>query len=460
MPSTRTDTRPDKPNASPTSRLLAALTWGLASACVGLLCGGGAVLLSEVCELAQDASAAFPALAYTLPVCALASYALYQVLGVDHGLTSAAVFSCARSSEPVSAKLAPAILLGTALTLLGAGSVGKEAAALQLGGSLAAQVGHLGSQPARTRIARHARLSHVLNDIAAARGTFTLAGMAAAFSALLFTPVAATLLVLEVARPTRARLLRWRTLCIPIAAAVAWALAKVFGIGCLWDAWWDSRTAGTPATVDMAPLLLLCAACVVVGACFVWFLKSLRACTSRHIRHTWLRMLIGALLATGLASLIGRSYCGTGSTQIMQALATGEGLDTWAFALKALLTLCCLGWGLKGGEVMPALCIGACLGCSIASACGADPAAFAALGMVGVFSACSLSPLASLALGIEVFGLGLAPWVAVAALLPGVSAALIDMARLCRSRGDVRCYLLDTHAFSVQRNKFSLGLFV
>ncbi len=411
-----------------------------------------------MCELAQDASAAFPALAYTLPVCALASYALYQVLGVDHGLTSAAVFSCARSSEPVPVKLAPAILLGTALTLLGAGSVGKEAAALQLGGSLAAQVGHLGLRPARP--ARRAGLARVLCDIAAARGTFTLAGMAAAFSALLFTPVAATLLVLEVARPTRAELLRWRTLCIPIASAVAWALARVFDIGCLWDAWWDDRTAGIPATVDVAPLLLLCAACVVVGACFVWLLKSLRACTSRRIRRTWLRMLIGALLATGLAALIGHSYCGTGSTQIMRALAGGEGLDTWAFALKALLTLCCLGWGLKGGEVMPALCIGACLGCSVASACSADPALFAALGMVGVFSACSLSPLASLALGVEAFGLSLAPWVAVAALLPGVSATLIDMGGLCRSRDDVRRYLLDAHAFSNHRNKFSLGLFV
>ncbi len=456
---THTDTRPGKPAAPLTSRLLTALAWGLASACVGLLCGGGAVLLSEVCELAQDASAAFPALAYTLPVCALASYALYQALSVDHGLTSAGVFSCARTNETVPAKLAPAILLGTALTLLGAGSVGKEAAALQLGGSLAAQVGCLDSYLIRARIARHARLSHVLNDIAAARGTFTLAGMAAAFSALLFTPVAATLLVLEVARPPRAELLRWRTLCIPIAAAVAWALARVFDIGCLWDTW-SCPAAGMPLAIDPAPLALLCVACVAVGMCFVWLLKVLRVFAARRFSLIWLRMLVGALLAMGLAALIGHSYCGTGSTQIMQALAGGEGLDAWAFALKALLTLCCLGWGLKGGEVMPALCIGACLGCSVASACGADPAVFAALGMVGVFSACSLSPLASLALGVEAFGPGLAPWVAVAALLPGVSAALIDMARLCRSRSDVRCYLLDTHAFSVHRNKFSLGLFV
>ncbi len=399
---------------------------------------------------------AFPPLAYALPVCALGAYALYQGLGIDHGFTSATVFSRARTNEAISVKLAPAILLGTALTLLGAGSVGKEAAALQLGGALAAQVGLLGSRHGHA--VRQASLARILSDIAAARGTFILAGMAAAFSALLFTPVAAMLLVLEVARLARRDLLGWRTLCIPIASLVAWRLAEFFGVGRLWDTWRGFAAIDSPGT-DIGPLLFLCAACFAVGACFVWLLKSLRVFASRRVSRPWLRMLIGALLAMGLAALVGHSYCGTGSAQITHALAGGS-IDTWAFALKALLTLCCLGWGLKGGEVMPALCIGACLGSAVAAACGADPAAFAALGLLGVFSACSLSPLASMALGLEAFGLGFAPYVAVTALLPGLLAILLDMARLCRSHGDVRQYAHDTHALCVRRGKFSLGLFV
>ena len=448
-------TSPDTPSNQPCAHAswpLEALLWGLTSVLVGLLCGAGGVLLSEVCELAQDANGAFPPLAYALPVCALAAYALYRGLGIDHGFTSATVFSCARTNGAISAKLAPAILLGTALTLLGSGSVGKEAAALQLGGALAAQVGLLGSHPVRS-----ARLARILGDIAAARGTFTLAGMAAAFSALLFTPVAATLLVLEVAKLARHDLLRWRTLCIPIASLVAWRLAELFGVGRLWDSW-RGFAAIDSSGIDIASLLFLCAACLAVGACFVWLLKSLRVFASRRVSRPWLRMLIGALLAMGFAALVGRSYCGTGSTQITQALAGGS-LDAWAFAAKALLTLCCLGWGLKGGEVMPALCIGACLGSAVAAVCGADPATFAALGLVGVFSACSLSPLASLALGVEAFGAGLAPCIAVVALLPGLAATTLDMARLCRRLGDVRRYLRDPHALTLQHDKFSLGLF-
>ena len=238
---------------------------------------------------------------------------------------------------------------------------------------------------------------------------------------------------------------------------MAWRLAELFGVGRLWDSW-RGFAAIDSSGIDIASLLFLCAACLAVGACFVWLLKSLRVFASRRVSRPWLRMLIGALLAMGLAALVGRSYCGTGSTQITQALAGGS-LDAWAFAAKALLTLCCLGWSLKGGEVMPALCIGACLGSAVAAVCGADPAAFAALGMVGVFSACSLSPLASLALGVEAFGAGLAPCIAVVALLPGLAATALDMARLCRRPGDIRRYLRDPHALTLLHDRFSLGLF-
>ncbi len=456
MPSTHAHNTPNR-RPAPVQRALAALVWLLASVCVGLACGGGAVLLSEVCELAQDANAAFSPLAYALPACALAAYGLYRALGVDNALTTATVFAHARTGEPLSPKLAPAILMGTALSLLGSGSVGKEAAALQLGGSLAAQVGRLGNTCAQK--GRSTTLTRTLDDIAQARGTFILAGMAAAFSALLFAPVAATLLVLEVAKLSRAELLRWRTLCIPVASVVAWALAELFGVGRLWEAW-AGHAQAAPAVIGdgIGPLIALCAACLAVGVCFVWLLKSLRACTSRRFSRTWLRMLVGAVLACALAALVGRAYCGTGSLQIEEALS-GAGVDTWAFALKALLTLCCLGLGLKGGEVMPALCIGACLGYSIGDACGCDPAAFAALGMVGVFSVCSLSPLASLALGLEAFGAALGPCVAVAALLPGAVAILLDALRLCRTSRDLHRYLRDPHGLAAQQDRFSLGLF-
>jgi len=51
------------------------------------------------------------------------------------------VIRSVRSTEPISIKTAPLIFVSTVLTHLLGGSAGREGAALQLGGSMAAQVG-------------------------------------------------------------------------------------------------------------------------------------------------------------------------------------------------------------------------------------------------------------------------------------------------------------------------------
>jgi H+/Cl- antiporter ClcA len=442
--STRTNSA--RQHASLAHRIRAALVWLVATLCVGLACGGGAVLLSLACDLAEKADRGFWLLPYTLPGCALITCLVYRVLGVSNDVTTAALFSRQRDGGPVVAELAPAILLGTSLSLLGGGSVGKEAGALQLGAAIGAQIERLGK--------RRASWAH---GLAGARDTFMLAGMAAAFSALLFAPVAATLLVLEVAKPQGRKLMRWRTLCIPGAAAVGYALADLFDVGRLWGEW-AQPSAEALAAVTPASLALLVGAALLVGILFVWLLKATRTATRKYIPAIWLRVLVGSALCVLLALLVGRAYTGTGDTQIVQALG-GSGVSPDAFACKALLTICCLGFALRGGEVMPSLAIGACLGCTVASLTGADTALFAALGMMAVFATCSHSPLASFALGIEAFGLFAAPLLALAALVPGLLAFAIDAARLCREPADIRSYAANTTALAERRGKFSLGLF-
>lgn len=443
-------------------RAARALAWAAAAVATGLACGGAAVALSLVCGLAEAADRAVWLLPLCLPLCSLATSWAYHALGVSADISTASVFARQRDGGPIRAQLAPAILAGTALTLLGGGSVGKEAAALQLGGAIGAQVERLGRArgggAARGRAARAART--LLAELAEARGTFVLAGMAAAFSALMFAPAAATVLVLEVARPPRARLLRWRTLCVPVAAVAAGRLAGACGVGRVWQA-------GTPAgdasalAAGASPLALaaLVACSTAVGVAFVWAVKECRRLSSRAIPAPWARALAGSALAAALALALGRAYAGTGAAQIALALA-GAGLPADAFARKAALTVACLGFGLKGGEVMPALSIGACLGQAAGAALGCDPALFAALGLVAVFSACTLCPLAALALGLEAFGASALGLLVPAALLPGLSAAALDMARLCRSRADARAYLEDASGLAGRAGKFSLGLFV
>lgn len=475
LPATDPGAPQSPPPQHPLGFLARAALWTLASVVIGLVCGGGAVLLSLACEVAADAGAAFPPLLLCLPIFVVIPCWISRVLGVSHDISTASVFARQRDDGPLPTQLAPAILAGTALSVLGGGSVGKEAAALQLGGALASGLSSVfsGRSKACEKSGNAARrgsrqLRRAFEEFRGARDVFILAGMAAAFASLMFAPVAATLLVLEVARPARGRLLRGRMLCVPASAAVSFAFASLCNVERLWhpgDLALTSLTLDTLTGADggatatfMTPTIFI-GLCTCVGIAFVWLVKRTRTVTGAAMPNDWVRPIAGALVAVVLNIATGGLCAGTGASLIKAALA-GEALPVETFALKVLITCACLGFGVKGGEVMPALAIGASLGCAFGQVAGVDTALYAALGMVAVFSACSLCPLASLALAFEAFGLtAAAPLFALAALVPGAVALAVDVARLCSTRDDVRTYLVNPSILA-QGERHSNGLFV
>ena len=113
-------------------------------------------------------------LLWLLPAAGLAIVALYKVTGCE-GMGTNNVIRAVHSGESVSPLLVPAIFFGTVLTHLCGGSAGREGAALQMGGSIGYNIAKL------FRFSDHDRR------------TATACGMAAFFSALFGTPLAATL---------------------------------------------------------------------------------------------------------------------------------------------------------------------------------------------------------------------------------------------------------------------------
>ena len=109
-----------------------------------------------------------PQTAALLPLLAAATVLLYRVLSLPPDIATVTVVDESRKGRFVSWKIAPAILLGTAATLVGGGSVGKEAAALQMGAGISSALSRfVGTDEDEARV-------------------FALCGMAAAFSALMF----------------------------------------------------------------------------------------------------------------------------------------------------------------------------------------------------------------------------------------------------------------------------------
>ena len=189
--------------------LRAMLSWTVAAAATGLLCGLMGTVFHIGVERVTELRAAHGWLLYTLPLLGLLIVALYKALRVE-GVNTNDVLDEIRFGRGVSLALLPAIFFATLLTHLGGGSVGREGAALQMGGAIGFQTGRL--------------LRMDDND----RRTMTTVGMAAFFSALFGTPLAAAVFALEIT--TVGRVYYAQLYPCLVAALIACGVSVWFGV--------------------------------------------------------------------------------------------------------------------------------------------------------------------------------------------------------------------------------------
>ena len=183
--------------------------WALVSGIAGILCGllGSAFHLGV--DWANELRLANPWLIWLLPVAGLAITGIYAFFSVE-GQSTNSIISEVQSGKGLKLTLIPSIFLSTLLTHLVGGSAGREGAALQMGGTIGFEVGkllHLDDRDLRTA---------------------TLAGMAAFFSALFGTPLAATIFAMAVISIG----LIYHSALIPclIASITAYEVSRVFHI--------------------------------------------------------------------------------------------------------------------------------------------------------------------------------------------------------------------------------------
>ena len=101
---------------------------------IGLIGGAVGTAFSKAIVFVTELRTANGWLILLLPLGGLLSVAIYKIFKVT-GIGTNQVFESVRISEKVPYLLAPAIFIGASITHLFGGSVGREGAALQLGGS-------------------------------------------------------------------------------------------------------------------------------------------------------------------------------------------------------------------------------------------------------------------------------------------------------------------------------------
>lgn len=355
----------------------------------GLVGAGFAATVSAVTALREQAGW----LLFLLPVAGLLSVWITRATK-SGGCTTADVWASAgEKGKPLPTFLSVSVFFGTVLTHLFGGSAGKEGVALQIGGGLAVAADtclHVGERRKRT---------------------LTLCGMAALFAAVFGTPLTAAVFVLEGARVKRDRL--WECLPCSVSAWTAAAVARLLGVH-------PERLPLTMDGVDVrlfAGLLGAVLVSALVGTVFVRTVHLVTAKAERWIRSDYLRIAVGGVLVVGLTLLIGhRDYNGSSMAALCTIFEEGR-VAYGAFALKLLLTAITLGFGFKGGELIPALFIGAAAGGALAMCVGVSVPPMAAAGLLAAFCAVTNGTLSAVLIGLELFGGACWPYLAVAALL-------------------------------------------
>lgn len=346
-----------------------------------------------------------PALLWTLPLCGLATVALYKLCDRSGRGNNLILDEIHAPGGGVPLRLTPLVLLSTLITHLGGGSAGREGTAVQMGGGLA------GGWAKALRL-DHARTRVVL-----------MAGVAAGFGSVFGTPLTGAVFALEV---LTAGILTYESIlpCL-IAAYLGDFTAKALGAE---HAHFQLKASVNVA--DTGPFAAMLLKSLAAGAAFGLGAAFFSACLHKAgdlykklMPNPWVRAAIGGLLVIGLALALGtRAYLGIGVDPVpgeqnapyIAAAFTAGGVGAFAWFWKTVFTGLTLGAGFKGGEVTPLFFVGACLGNAVSGPLAMPADLGAALGFAAVFAGAANTPMAGTLLGIELFGGQYAPFFAAA----------------------------------------------
>ncbi len=366
----------------------------LGAVITAVFCGGVGALFAHTLKFANGVFGRYDWLVYILPLGGILTVLLFKALKVEKQNIHT-VFSAVKNGGKSPFLLSVAVFVGTTVTQFFGGSAGKEGAALQIGSGIASP------------IANALRLKDEKLKI------LLLCGMTAMFSSVFTVPLTALAFGLEIIYISRKFYLK-AVLPLTVSSFGAFMVAKLLGV--------HPERFGLPTlpkfnAVSVLKVIALIVACSVVTMLFCLALHFVADLFKKLFKNAYLRIVVGGVLIIGLTLLVGNNdYNGGGMHIIENVLKTGT-VCYLAFAFKIIFTAITNAAGFKGGEIVPALFVGATFGAALGTLLGISPTFSAAVGMVVLFGGATKCTAAAFMLGLEFFGIGGAGYFALAAVL-------------------------------------------
>lgn len=316
-----------------------------------------------------------------LPVFGLVLTLIYNRLKVN-GVGTNHIIKSVRTEENVSPLLSVAVFSGTFLSHFGGASVGREGAALQLGGS----IGEF-----------FARVFKISEDF---RRILVMSGMGGCFAALFGTPFAAFVFVLEISRVGKRCLVAF----VPaiVSSMTGFLVANTLGV--------EPERFPVNEIPQLTPGILwrfifIAVVGALVSAVFVYALHYSEKYFKKFIKNEYIRVAVGGIIIIVLTFIIGTDDYNGGGIGVVHHVFTHGEVNYEAFILKIIFTAISVGAGYKGGEIVPTIFIGGTLGGAISCILGLNPAFGAAVGITALFCGVTNAPFATTILACEMFGI-------------------------------------------------------
>ncbi|MCR4674722.1 MAG: chloride channel protein [Lachnospiraceae bacterium] len=367
-------------------RMLTTLKWIIFSFIVGIILGIiGAIFYHGIREVTAY-RLNHDWVLFLLPFGAILIRLMYHLAHYDNDGGTNLVLSAIHSDDNIPKRMSGLIFVATIFSHFVGASVGREGAALQLGGSIGNSVGKL----------------FRFNDTD--KKTMIMVGMSAVFSALFGTPMAAAIFSMEV---VSVGIMHYAALvpCV-IASFVARGVAAYLGAPNASYVVEEIPAFNLASGLQTAFLAMLCG---LVSILFCVSLHQADKWSKKLLKNPYLRAFILGTIVFLLTLLVGnQSYNGAGVDYIEDCMDGNTG--TFAFLIKIIFTALCISAGYKGGEIVPSFFIGASFGCLYGSIMGFAPSLCAAIGMGAVFCGVTNSPITAFIICLELFGMEGAPY--------------------------------------------------
>ncbi|MDO5407305.1 MAG: chloride channel protein [Eubacteriales bacterium] len=367
------------------------LKWTLISGFIGLIVGLAGGVFGKCVSFVTKLWTGHPQVVFLMPVAGLVIVALYRVAHEEKNRGTDMVLEAISSQEEVTVATGPLIFAATVLSHCVSASAGREGAALQLGGSLGNLIGKV------------IRLDEKDKKIA------VMCGMSACFSALFGTPLAAGVFSMEV-----------------VSIGVMYYAALV---PCLFASFIGAAVSGRMGLVPdhfevglvpefgiqgAALAVLLGMLCACVGILMCTTLHKSGHCYRKYFPNPYIRVLAGSVIFIALTLIFKSRYYNGSGMHLIERCFEGESVPYYAFLMKIVFTAVALGAGFKGGEIVPALCVGATFGYLIAALTGMPVGLCSAVGMASLFVSVTNCPISTVFLAFELFGFEAMPYYAIA----------------------------------------------